>query len=41
MYTSIFDSLLDLSKQVSALGTSSEDAGDTLSKLFDNMFYNK
>lgn len=41
MYTGIFDSLLDLSKQVSALGTSSEDAGDALSKLFDNMFYNK
>lgn len=41
IYTGIFDSLLDLSKQVSALGTSNEDAGDALSKLFDNMFYNK
>lgn len=41
IYTGIFDSLLDLSKQVNAMGCSAEDAGDALSNLFDNMFYNK
>lgn len=40
-YVSIFDSLLDLSKQVNAMGYSAEDAGDAISNLFDNMFYNK
>ena len=40
-YVSIFDSLLDLSKQVNTMGCSAEDAGDALSNLFDNMFYNK
>ena len=41
IYTSVFNSLLDLSKQVNAMGCSAEDAGDALSNLFDNMFYNK
>lgn len=40
IYTGIFDSLLDLSKQVNAMGCSVEDAGDALSNLFDNI-YNK
>lgn len=37
-YVSIFDSLLDLSKQVNAMGCSAEDAGDALSKLFDQLY---
>ena len=37
-YVSIFDSLLDLSKQVNAMGCSAEDAGDALSKLFDQFY---
>lgn len=40
IYTGIFDSLLDLSKQVNAMGCSVEDVGDALSNLFDNI-YNK
>lgn len=36
-YISIFDSLLDLSKQISEIGYSYED----VDKMFDNMFYNK
>lgn len=36
-YISLFDSLLDLSKQVSELGCSYED----VEHMFDNMFYNK
>ena len=40
-YTSLFDSLLDLSKQVSALGNTSEEAEEAIDKLFNNMFYNK
>lgn len=39
-YVSIFDSLLDLSKQVNAIGCSAEDAGDALCNLFDKL-YNK
>ena len=37
-YVSIFDSLLGLSKQVNAMGCSAEDAGDALSKLFDQLY---
>ena len=37
-YVSIFDSLLDLSKQVNTMGCSAEDAGDALSKLFDQLY---
>ena len=40
MYTSIFDSLLDLNNQINAMGCSAEDAGDTLCKMFDKL-YNK
>lgn len=39
-YVSIFDSLLDLSKQVNAMGCSAEDAGDALCNLI-NKLYNK
>ena len=39
-YVSIFDSLLDLSKQVNAMGCSAEDAGDAISNIFDKL-YNK
>lgn len=39
-YVSIFDSLLDLNKQLNGMGCSAEDAGDALSKLFDKL-YNK
>lgn len=39
-YVSIFDSLLDLSKQVNAMGYSAEEAGDALSKLFDKLYNN-
>ena len=40
MYTSIFDSLLDLNNQINAMGCSAEDAGDALCNLFDKL-YNK
>ena len=40
MYTNLFDSLLDLSNQINAMGCSAEDAGDTLCNLF-NKLYNK
>ena len=39
-YVSIFDSLLDLSKQVNAMGYNAEEAGDAISNLFDKL-YNK
>lgn len=39
-YVSIFDSLLDLSKQVNAMGCSVEDAGDALNNIFYKI-YNK
>lgn len=39
-YVSLFDSLLDLSNQVNAMGCSAEDAGDALCKIFDKL-YNK
>lgn len=39
-YVSIFDSLLDLSKQVNAMGCSAEDASDAISNIFDKL-YNK
>ncbi len=39
-YVSIFDSLLDLSKQVNAMGCSAEDAGDALNNIFYKI-YNK
>lgn len=39
-YVSIFDSLLDLNKQLNGMGCSAEEAGDALSKLFDQL-YNK
>ena len=39
-YVSIFDSLLDLSKQVNAMGCSAEEAGDAISNIFDKI-YNK
>ena len=39
-YVSIFDSLLDLNKQLNGMGCSAEEAGDALSKLFDKI-YNK
>lgn len=39
-YTSIFDSLLDLSNQINAMGCRAEDAGDTLCNLV-NKLYNK
>lgn len=40
MYTGIFDSLLDLSNQINAMGCKAEDAGDALCNLFDKL-YNK
>lgn len=40
VYSSIFDSLLDLNNQINAMGCSAEDAGDALSNLFDKL-YNK
>lgn len=39
-YVSIFDSLLDLSKQVNAMGYKAEDASDVLNNIFDKL-YNK
>ena len=39
-YVSIFDSLLDLNKQLNGMGCSAEEAGDALNKLFDKI-YNK
>lgn len=39
-YISIFDSLLDLSNQINAMGCKAEDAGDALCNLFDKL-YNK
>ena len=39
-YVSIFDSLLDLSKQVNAMGCSAEEAGDALNNIFYKI-YNK
>lgn len=39
-YVSIFDSLLDLNKQLNGMGCSAEDAGDALSNIFDKL-YNK
>ena len=40
IYTTIFDSLLDLNNQINAMGCSAEDAGDALCNLFDKL-YNK
>lgn len=40
VYSSIFDSLLDLNNQINAMGCSAEDAGDALCNLFDKL-YNK
>lgn len=37
-YVSIFDSLLDLSKQVNAMGYSAEEAGDAISNIFDKLY---
>ena len=37
-YVSIFDSLLDLNNQINAMGYSAEEAGDALSKLFDQLY---
>ena len=37
-YVSIFDSLLDLNKQLNGMGCSAEEAGDALSKLFDKLY---
>ena len=39
-YVSIFDSLLELNKQLNGMGCSSEEAGDAISNLFDKL-YNK
>lgn len=39
-YVSIFDSLLDLNKQLNGMGYSAEEAGDALSSIFDKL-YNK
>lgn len=39
-YVSIFDSLLDLNKQLNGMGCSSEEAGNAISNLFDKL-YNK
>lgn len=39
-YVSIFDSLLDLNKQLNGMGCSAEEAGDALSSIFDKL-YNK
>lgn len=39
-YLSLYDSLLDLNKQLNGMGCSAEEAGDALSKLFDQL-YNK
>ena len=40
IYTSIFDSLLDLNNQINAMGCSAEDAGDALNNIFYKI-YNK
>lgn len=40
IYTSIFDSLLDLNNQINAMGCNAEDAEDALCNLFDKL-YNK
>lgn len=40
IYASIFDSLLDLNKQLNGMGCSAEDAGDAISNLLDKI-YNK
>ena len=37
-YVSIFDSLLDLSKQVNAMGYNAEEAGDAISNIFDKLY---
>lgn len=37
-YVSIFDSLLDLSKQVNAMGYKAEDASDVLNNIFDKLY---
>lgn len=39
-YVSIFDSLLDLNKQLNGMGCSAEEAGDAISNLLDKI-YNK
>lgn len=39
-YVSIFDSFLDLNKQLNGMGCSAEEAGDALSSIFDKL-YNK
>lgn len=36
-YVSIFDSLLDLNKQLNGMGCSAEEAGDALSNIFDKL----
>lgn len=40
IYASIFDSLLDLNKQLNGMGCSSENAGDAINNIFDKL-YNK
>ena len=40
VYSSIFDSLLDLNNQINAMGCSAEDAGDALNNIFYKI-YNK
>lgn len=37
-YLSLYDSLLDLNNQLNSMGCSAEDAGDALSKLFDQLY---
>ena len=39
-YVSIFDSLLDLNKQLNGMGCSAEEAGDALCNLFDKLYNN-
>ena len=39
-YLSLYDSLLDLNKQLNGMGCSAEEAGDALSNIFDKL-YNK
>lgn len=39
-YLSLYDSLLDLNKQLNGMGCSAEEAGDALSSIFDKL-YNK
>lgn len=40
IYVSIFDSLLDLNKQLNGMGCSAEEAGDAISNLLDKIYNN-